>query len=109
MTEQIENEDIRNAPIKWKVQGAGFVGAGGFVALVDRDPAPFPCVVYDGPEEDREAHERTCRETWATVWALEGDTLEEARQALAESRFLGAAHHLSDCELLDDRPPEGGS
>ena len=36
-----------------------------------------------------------------------GSTLKEARQALAESRFLGAAYHLSDCELLDDRPPEG--
>ena len=78
MTERIEEEDIRNAPIKWKVPGAGFVGEGGFVALIDRDPDPFPCVVHDGPEEEREAHERTCRETWATVWGLEGDTLEEA-------------------------------
>ena len=43
---------------------------------------------------------------WATVWGLEGDTLEEARQALAESRFRGAAYHLSDCELLEDRPTE---
>ncbi len=95
MTERIEEEDIRNAPIKWKVPGAGFVGEGGFVALIDRDP-----------EEEREAHERTCRETWATVWGLEGDTLEEAKQALAESRFRGAAYHLSDCQLLDDRPTE---
>ena len=63
MTERIEEEDIRNAPIKWKVPGAGFVGEGGFVALIDRDPDPFPCVVHDGPEEEREAHERTCRET----------------------------------------------
>ena len=101
-----DNRDIRTAPIRWKVPGAGFVGAGGFVALVDRDPDPFPCVVYDGTEEEREAHERTCRETWATAWALEGDTLEEARQALAERRFIGAAYHLSDCQLLDDRPPE---
>ena len=100
------DRDIQNAPIKWKVPGAGFVGAGGFVALIDRDPEPFPCVVFDGTEEEREAHERTCRETWATAWALEGETLGEARQALTERRFLGAAYHLSDCELLDDRPPE---
>ena len=69
-------------------------------------PGPFPCVVHDGPEEEREAQERTCRETWATVWGLEGDTLEEAKQALAECRFRGAAYHLSDCQLLDDRPTE---
>ena len=106
MTERIEEEDITNAPIKWKVPGAGFVGEGGFVALIDRDPDPFPCVVHDGTEEEREAHERTCRETWATVWGLEGDTLEEAKQALAECRFRGAAYHLSDCQLLDDRPTE---
>ena len=83
------HRDIQKAPIRWKVPGAGFVGAGGFVALVDRDPDPFPCVVFDGPEDERE-----------------GDTLEEARQALAERRFLGAAYHLSDCQLLEDRPPE---
>ena len=100
------DRDIQNALIRWKAPGAGFIGAGAFVALVDRDPYPFPCVVFGGPEEEREAHERTCRETWATARALEGDTLEEARQALAERRFLGAAYHLSDCELLEDRPPE---
>ena len=76
------------------------------MVLVDQDPDPFACTAYNGPEEGRDAHEETCRETWATVWGLEGDTLEEARQALAESRFQGAAHHLSDCELLDDRPTE---
>lgn len=57
------DRDIQNPAIRWKVPGAGFILAGGFVALVDRDPDPFACVVYDGPEEDREAHERTCRET----------------------------------------------
>ena len=106
MTDRIEDEDVRNAPIKWKIQGAGMAMAGGFVALVDRDSDPFPCMVYKGPEEGRKAHERACRETWATAWVLEGDTLEEARKALAESRFLGAVYHLSDCELLDDRPAE---
>ncbi len=98
------DKDIRNAPIKWKVIGAGFVMQGGFVALVDRDPDPFPCTVFDGTEEERETHERMCRETWATVWELEGDTLEEARQSLAERRFSGSAYHVNDCELLDDRP-----
>ena len=100
------DRDIQNAPIRWKIQGAGLVMKGGFVVLVDQDPDPFPCTVYNGPEEGRDAHEETCRETWATVWGLEGDTLEEARQALAESRFLGTAYHLSDCQLLDGRPVE---
>ena len=27
-------------------------------------------------------------------------------EALAESRFRGAAYHLSDCQLLEDRPVE---
>ena len=103
------DRDVQNAPIKWKIQAAGFVMKGEFVVLVDRDPYPFPCTAYNGPEEEREAHEETCRETWATVWGLEGDTLEEARQALAESRFRGAAYHLSDCQLLEDRPTEGQS
>ena len=98
--------DIQNAPIKWKVQGAGFLMEGGFVALVDRGPDSFACTGYNGPAEGMEALLRTCRETWATVWGLEGDTLEEAKQALTESRFRGAAYHLSDCQLLDDRPTE---
>lgn len=102
------DSDIQDAPIKWKVQGAGFIMAGGFAALVDRDPDPFPCTVYDGPEEGREAHERACFETWASVWLLFGNTLKEAGRSLAESRFQGVAYHLSDCELLDDRPPEEG-
>ena len=106
MTERRTDRDIRNAPIMWKVAGAGMVWEGGFVALVDRDPDPFACTAYGGPVEGMEAHLNTCRETWATVWALEGDTLEEARQALAESRFRGIAYHLNDCELLDDRPSE---
>ena len=57
------DEDIRNAPIRWKVTGAGFVMQGGFVALVDRNPDPYACTAYGGPPEDMEAHLRTCRET----------------------------------------------
>ena len=106
MNERETRGDIRNAEIKWKIPGAGFVMQGGFVALADRNPAPYACTAYGGPPEDMEAHLRTCLETWATVWALEGDTLEEARQSLAERRFCGSAYHVNDCELLDDRPQE---
>ncbi|MDE2753570.1 MAG: hypothetical protein OXI83_13410 [Gemmatimonadota bacterium] len=102
--------DIRDAHIKWKVPTAGMVWQAGFVVLAVRDPHPFPCTAYDydfdDPPEEIEAHLSTCRETWAEVWGLEGDTLEEARQALAESRFRGIAYHVNDCELLDDRPSE---
>lgn len=106
MTEQRTEGDIRDAPVRWKVPTAGMVWQGSFVALVDRDPHPFACTAYAGPPEGEEDHLQTCRETWAEVWALEGDTLEEAKQALAESRFRGTAYHINDCELLDDRPPE---
>ena len=98
------DRDVQNAPIKWKVQRARFVMEGGFVALIDRDgPVRLhrlqrPCREHGGPPEHMPG------EPWATVWGLEGDTLEEARQALAESRFRGAAYRLSDCQLLDDRP-----
>ena len=91
----------RDAPIKWKVWGAGFIIEGSFVALIDRDTDPFPCVFNDEPD-----HAKACMETWATVWVLEGNTLDEAKLALEESRFRGAAYHLSDCQLLDDRPAE---
>ncbi len=106
MTERIEDEDIRNAPIRWKVPGAGFVGAGGFVALIDgtrtRSPAPSTTVRRRTGRPTRERATRPGRR----CGALEGDILEEARKSLAESRFLGAAYHLSDCQLLDDRPLE---
>ena len=104
--EAMTERDVQNAPIRWKIQGAGFVMEGGFVVLVDQDPDPFPCTAYNCPEDGRDAHEDACRETWATALGLEGDTLEEAKQALAESRFRGAAYHLSDCQLLEDRPTE---
>ena len=72
MTDERTEGDVRDAPIKWKVPTAGMVWEGSFVVLVDRDPHPFPCTAYGGPAEEIEAHLSTCRETWATVWALGG-------------------------------------
>ena len=60
------DRDLQNEPIRWKIRGAGFVMQGAFVVLVDQDPDPFACTAYNGPEEGRDAHEETCRETWAT-------------------------------------------
>ena len=45
------DRDIRDAPIKWKVQGAGFVMEGGFVALVNRDPDPLVQLADMAPPE----------------------------------------------------------
>ena len=101
------DEDLTGAAVKWKVPGAGMRGRGGFVALIDENEDPWACTGgnFDN-QEDHEAHMETCRERWDTVFGLEGETLEEARQALSEQRFLGAAYHVNDCELLDDRPAE---
>ncbi len=106
MTEQRTEGDIRDAPVRWKVPTPGMVWQGSFVVLAVRDPHPFSCTAYGYGYlgEAMEAHLSACRETWAEVWALEGDTLEEAKQALAEFRFRGTAYHINDCELLDDRP-----
>ncbi len=110
ITEGIMDGDIRSAPIRWKVLTAGMMWQGSFVVLAVRDPHPFACTAYDydfdDPPEEMKTHLSACRETWAEVWALEGDTLEEAKRALKESRFRGIAYHVNDCELLDDRPPE---
>ena len=93
----MNNEEIKNLPIKWKVRGAGFLMQGVFVALADRDSDPFDCVEHIDTDVE-------CYETWNTVWILEGDTLEEARKSLEEHRFCGSCYHVSDCELLDDKP-----
>ena len=107
MTDRRTDGDVQSAPIKWKVVGAGMVWEGAFVALVDKNPHPFACTAYGGPGEGMEAHLSACHETWATVWALEGDTLRGGQTGpWLESRFRGAAYHVNDCELLDDRPPE---
>ena len=103
------DRDIQNAPIRWKAPGAGFIGAGGFVALVDRDPDPFPCVVFDGPEEERKATRGRAGRPgpphgrWrATRWRRRGRPWPSAGSSAPQ-------YHLSDCELLEDRPPEHAS
>ena len=53
-----------------------------------------PCMI-DCPDED-------CRE-WTNVWTLPGDTRQEAIANLVARRFTGAAYHVSECEMLDDR------
>ncbi len=95
-------EDLRESPVMWKRENSGFMEQPGWVVLVDKDEDPFKCFRID--EETN--HSRDCRESWATVFGLAGDTREEAETARDRGEYLGAAHHLADCELLDDRPPE---
>ena len=70
---------------------------GAFVALVDRASDPFNCINHIDTDVE-------CYETWNTVWALEGDTIEEARESLGKQKFIGISSHVTDCELLDDKP-----
>ena len=97
--EQHRKRGTMNDRIKWKVANAGFVGEPGWVYLGDRAEDPFTCLM------DFEAdHPKGCMETWDTVRALPGETREEAEAAHAAGSYLGAAYHLSDCELRDERP-----
>ena len=100
------SQEILNAPVKWKVVNAGFVGSSGFCALIDRNNDPWSCTGFHSDDKRvQEEHEGTCMETWDTVWHLPGETLEEATVACREGRFTGGvACHINDCELLDDRP-----
>ena len=63
---------------RWKVPGTGVHRNGRLAGyVVDRDPDRPGLLRQHGG--GAQAHERTCRETWATAWGLEGDTLEEAK------------------------------
>ena len=79
----------------YKVQNAGFLGQGGFGVTQEEDTDDmFPCVLSCGDE--------ACVE-WINVWMLPGDTREEAEQALKDERYIGAAYHVSECSMLDDK------
>ena len=86
-------------------------GAGAwFVATwwTERRRTRSPATVYGWPRRrcGASSREDVPGVPGPTAWGLEGGTLEEAKQSLDERRFLGAAYLLSDCELLEDRPPE---
>ena len=103
-THALENDTGRmplNERIKWKAPYAGFVSPSRWVYLADRAEEPFPCV-----DDDLPGHPKGCMETWNSVWTLPGETREEAEAAHAGGNHIGVAHHVSDCELLDDRPVE---
>ena len=49
-----------------------------------------------------DCHDPHCRE-WTNVWLLPGQTRAEAMANLVSRCYSGAAYHVSECEMLDDR------
>lgn len=79
----------------WKKVNAGFVGVGSFAVLIDiDDDDPFPCV-FDCGNAD-------CRE-WNTLWLVEADNIDEANRAVEAERFAGAAYHVAECQMSQDK------
>ena len=100
---QFQKEATQGQPVMWKHPNAGMVGEASWVVGVDKDPDPAPCWrSWDA------GHPDDCKETWSTVWALPGETREEAEAALARLDFLGAAYHVADCELAAGQQTESG-
>lgn len=84
--------------IIYKDTGAGFIMKGSFGVIQEEDTEDLmPCVLDCGDKE--------CDE-WMNVWLLPGETREEAEQALQQERYRGAAYHVSECQMLDEK--DGG-
>ena len=82
--------------IVWKRENAGFVGQPAYIRIepeMEGEDAP-PCMICDDYD---------CSE-WSNCTALPGETLEEARISSGQGERLGVACHVSECEMLDDRP-----
>ncbi len=79
--------------IIYKQPWAGFVGQGNLGVIQDENPDDhIPCMLGCGDEN--------CVE-WANVHLLPGNNLEEAKEALERKEFLGAAYHVSECQMAD--------
>ena len=78
------DRDIQDAPIRWKVAGAGFLLVGQFVALIDRDPDPFPLHRLRRPEGGEGGPRDDVPGDLGHRMDAGGQTHEATRQALAE-------------------------
>lgn len=78
----------------WKIPCAGFSAAPGWAQIQEQDgpDGPPPCLFCED--------EAGCVE-WATLWALPGQTREEALKALRNKKFIGMYCHVSECELAE--------
>lgn len=81
--------------IRWKRSGAGMMGLGCWVLLVQRDDDCPPCWRDDHPEGGPE-----CLERWTTGWTIMGaDTKEEAVINAALGLWGAPATHMTDCDF----------
>ena len=77
--------------VVYRRSGSGFVGEGGWAVITEDGWSPCLGVLNACDDPD-------CRE-WNTLYGLPGKTREEAEDANRRREYLGAACHVSDCEL----------
>ena len=109
--------------VVWKRENAGFVGSGRYILIAyGSDPCMNGSAWCDAEhcQVDGCCHDDRCIE-WHESWILNAATLAEAEQKAdmlrpsilldcktdedtMKSAYLGLACHVSECEMLDDRP-----
>ena len=94
-----QRECTDGMPVLYKLPYAGMAMQGFWVVGVDKDDDAWSCTAGTEP-----GHPEDCIERWSTMWALPGDSLEEAHAALARQEFLGPVYHVNDCELVKEKP-----
>ena len=67
--------------------------------LADESADPYSCI-QDGIQDGHD----DCLERWDTVRLLPGATRAEAEAAHERKEYVGSAYHVSDCEVLEDKP-----
>lgn len=83
--------------VVYRAAGSGFVGEDGWALITEDGWQPCFGMLQACNDPD-------CRE-WNTLQGLPGKTRAEAEEAARRRDFLGAACHVSDCELSRE-PPE---
>ncbi len=84
----------------WKMGFSGFIQQGCFGIIPpelnreEQDPCLAPVHPCTQPD---------CRE-WLELIVLPGKTRREAMAAFLRGESSGLAHHVNECEMLDDRP-----
>ena len=77
----------------WKVPGGGFILEGCFVVIEEEHGENIPCLICSGEE---------CVE-WTNARVVQANSLQEARERTERKESDGEAHHISECEMRDDR------
>ena len=88
--------NYKDHDIVWKLEGAGFGTPASYALIIDDDQGDhMPCALDCGNDG--------CME-WSTVWLIEASNLLQARDRALTGKFAGVAYHVSECQLLPDRP-----